>query len=115
MSMEDAQLLRSYVTERSEDAFRALVRRHIALVHGVARRQAGIDAHFADDVTQRVFVLLTQKAATLAGHTTLAGWLYTAARLESLKVARHEARRRDRETHAAAVNAPPESADAAPA
>ena len=113
MSMEDAQLLRSYVTERSEDAFRALVRRHIALVHGVARRQAGIDAHFADDVTQRVFVLLTQKAATLGGHTTLAGWLYTAARLESLKVARHEARRRDRETHAAAMNAPPDSADAA--
>jgi RNA polymerase sigma factor (sigma-70 family) len=115
MSMDDAQLLRTYVTERSEDAFRGLVRRHIAVVHGVARRQAGIDAHLADDVTQRVFVLLAQKASTLAGHTTLAGWLYTAARLESLKVARHEARRRDRETHAAAMNAPHDAADAAPA
>lgn len=115
MSMDDAQLLRTYVTGRSEDAFRALVRRHIALVHGVARRQAGIDAHLADDVTQRVFVLLAQKAAALAGHTTLAGWLYTTARLEALKVARHEARRRDREIHAAAMNAPPDSADPAPA
>jgi RNA polymerase sigma factor (sigma-70 family) len=115
MSMDDAQLLRIYVTERSEDAFRGLVRRHIAVVHGVARRQAGIDAHLADDVTQRVFVLLAQKASTLAAHTTLAGWLYTAARLESLKVARHEARRRDRETHAAVMNAPHASADAAPA
>lgn len=84
MSMDDSQLLRTYVTERSEDAFRRLVRRHIALVHGVARRQAGIDVHLADDITQRVFVLLARKASTLAGHTTLAGWLYTAARLESL-------------------------------
>jgi RNA polymerase sigma factor (sigma-70 family) len=78
----------------------------------VARRQGGIDPHLADDVTQRVFVLLAQKAPALAGHTTLAGWLYTAARLESLKAARHEARRRDRETHAGNMNAPHDSADA---
>lgn len=115
MAMDDAHLLRTYVTERSEDAFRGLVRRHIALVHGVARRQAGIDAHLADDVTQRVFVLLAQKASSFAPHAPLAGWLYTAARLESLKVARHEARRRTRETHAAEMNAPDDSADAAPA
>lgn len=115
MFMDDAQLLRAYVTERSEDAFRALVRKHIAVVHGVARRQAGVDAHLADDVTQRVFVVLAQKAPALARHTTLAGWLYTAARLESLKAARHEARRRDRETHAGDMNAPNDSADAAPA
>ncbi|MBC7367142.1 MAG: sigma-70 family RNA polymerase sigma factor [Undibacterium sp.] len=49
------------------------------------------------------------------GHTILAGWLATAARLESLKAARHEARRRDRETHAGDMNAPNESTDAAPA
>ncbi len=113
--MDDTQLLCTYVTERSEDAFRGLVRRHIALVHGVARRQAGIDAHLADDVTQRVFVLLAQKASSFAGHATLAGWLYTAARLESLKVARDEARRRARETRAAEMNAPHDSADSAPA
>lgn len=44
MSMDDAQLLRIYATERSEAAFRELVRRHIGVVNGVARRQAGIDA-----------------------------------------------------------------------
>ncbi|MBC7367143.1 MAG: hypothetical protein H7343_10100 [Undibacterium sp.] len=59
--MDDAQLLRTYVTERSEEAFCALVRRHIAVVHGVARRQAGIDAHLAADVTQRVFVFLARR------------------------------------------------------
>jgi RNA polymerase sigma factor (sigma-70 family) len=113
--MDDAQLLRTYVTARSEDAFRDLVRRHIAIVHGVARRQAGIDAHLADDVTQRVFVILAQKAPALSGHASLVGWLYTTARLESLRAARSEARRRNRETKAGDMNAPQDSAGAAPA
>lgn len=115
MPMDDDQLLRAYVTDRSEDAFRELVRRHIAVVHGVARRQAGIDAHLADDVTQRVFVLLARKAPTLTGHATLVGWLYTAARLEALRAARTEARRRNRETQAADMNGPQDCAGAEPA
>jgi RNA polymerase sigma factor (sigma-70 family) len=111
--MDDAQLLRAYVTDRSEDAFRELVRRHIAIVHGVARRQAGIDVHRADDVTQRVFVLLAQKASALAGHATLVGWLYTTARLEALRAARDEARRRNRETKAGDMNHDPAGAEPA--
>src|SRR5688500_89293 len=94
MSMDDDQLLQSYATHRSEEAFRELVRRHIAVVHGVARRQAGIDAHLADDVTQRVFIALAKKAHSLHDRTTLVGWLYTAARLEAARAARSEARRR---------------------
>lgn len=115
MPMDDAQLLRAYVTDRSEDAFRELVRRHIAVVHGVARRQAGIDLHLADDVTQRVFVLLGQKAAALNGHASLVGWLYTAARLESLRAARTEARRRNRETNAVDMNDPQDFTGGGPA
>jgi RNA polymerase sigma factor (sigma-70 family) len=111
MAMDDFQLLRAYVTERSEDAFRALVQRHIGLVRGVAVRQAGIDSHLADDITQRVFVILAQKAAKLTEHIALAGWLYTAARLESLKAARQEARRRNRETYANDMTADHNSAD----
>jgi len=79
MSMDDDQLLRAYAAHRSEDAFRELVRRHVAVVHGVARRQAGIDAHLADDVAQRVFIALARKADSLCDQTTLVGWLYTAA------------------------------------
>jgi RNA polymerase sigma factor (sigma-70 family) len=112
--MDDAELLRAYLTDRSEEAFRELVGRHIAIVQGVARRQAGIDAHLADDVTQRVFVLLAQKAPTLARHATLLGWLYTTARLESLRAARDEARRRNRETKAVDMNASQDSAGAEP-
>lgn len=104
MSMDDAQLLQAYVLHRSEEAFREIVRRHIAVVHGVARRQPGIDAHLADDVTQRVFIALAQKAHALRGHATLVGWLYTAARYEAARAARSEARRRNREMGAGDMN-----------
>lgn len=105
MSMDNDQLLlHAYALHRSEEAFRELVRRHIGIVHGVARRQVGIDAHLADDVTQRVFIALARKAHTLQGHATLVGWLYSAARLEAARAARSEARRRNRETRAGAMN-----------
>ncbi len=104
MDMDDEQLLRAYVAERSEDAFRELVRRHIAVVYGVARRQPGIDAHLADDVAQRVFIALAAKAAGVRGPATLVGWLYLAARHEAQRVVRDEARRRQRETKAATMN-----------
>ena len=83
MSMDDDQLLQAYVAHRSEGAFRELVQRHVAVVHGVACRQAGIDAHLADDVTQRVFIALAQKARSLQHQPTIVGWLYTAARFEA--------------------------------
>lgn len=115
MRMDDAQLLHAYVAERSENAFRELVRRHVAVVHGVARRQAGIDAHLAEDVTQRVFVLLAQKAPALSGQRSLGGWLHTAARFEALRTARAEARRRSRETNAGDMHVPaaPDDTEAA--
>jgi RNA polymerase sigma factor (sigma-70 family) len=105
MPMDDDQLLRAYATDRSEEAFRELVRRHIAIVHGVARRQAGIDAHLADDVTQRVFLALARKASSLRDQGSLVSWLYTAARLEAVHVARTEARRRNWEGKASDMNA----------
>ncbi len=107
MSMDDDQLLRAYVLDRSEAAFREVVRRHIAVVQGVVRRQAGIDAHLADDVTQRVFIALARKAHALRDRATLVGWLYTAARLEAARAVRSEARRRNRETGAGAMNDSP--------
>lgn len=111
--MDDDQLLQSYATHHSEDAFRELVRRHVAVVRGVARRQAGIDAHLADDVAQRVFLALARKAGALRGRAALVGWLYLAARLEAARTVRSEARRHHWEEKAGAMNQEPSQEPAA--
>ena len=102
--MDDAECLLLYAENRSEEAFRELVRRHINLVHGAALRQVGGDRHLAQDVTQRVFVVLARKAGALGGQATLAGWLYNAARFEATKAVRTERRRRSREEKAYMMN-----------
>ena len=98
----DRDLVRSYASEASETAFRALVSRHVDLVFATAYRQVG-DASLAEEVTQNVFVRLARKAPALAGHETLAGWLHRSAILESKACFRAEMRRRRREEVAAAL------------
>lgn len=78
-SVDDTTLLRRYSEEGAEDAFRALVRRHIDMVYGVALRKVGGDAHLAGDVAQRVFTDLARKADALRDHPALAGWLFTSS------------------------------------
>ena len=62
---DDSELLRRYAEARSQDAFAELVQRHLTLVYSTALRQAGGDAHLAQDVTQMVFTDLARKAAAL--------------------------------------------------
>ncbi len=100
MTEDDATLLRRYVRDRSEAAFAELVRRHVDLVYAAAWRRTDGDTHRAADVTQIVFTTLAQRAAALANHTVLAGWLYTTTRNAALNLQRGEARRRARETGA---------------
>src|SRR4051812_30163799 len=97
---DDADLLRRYAEEGSEDAFAELVRRHVNLVYSVALRQVNGDAHLAADATQVVFTDLARKAATLTGHHVLAGWLFTSARFAAAKLVRGEQRRHAREQEA---------------
>jgi RNA polymerase sigma factor (sigma-70 family) len=97
---DDAELLRRYATERSEEAFAELVQRHLGLVYHAALRQCGGDAHRAEDVAQQIFTDLARKAASLSRRPVLAGWLYTSTRYAAAQAVRTEARRQVREREA---------------
>lgn len=97
---DDATLLQRYARDRSEGDFAELVRRHLNLVYSAALRQVNGDTHLAQDVTQLVFTDLARKAAQLAGHHVLAGWLFTSTRFAAAKLVRGEQRRRTREQEA---------------
>ena len=76
--MDDATLLADFARDKSEEAFKELVRRHVGMVYSVCYRQLR-DAHWAEDVTQAVFILLVRKAASLPSGVVLGGWLYRSA------------------------------------
>src|SRR6266480_4458487 len=75
----DSRLLDEFLRTRSQDAFAALVRRHVDLVYSAARRQLGGNCAAAEDATQAVFLLLAQKADQLGG-TLLCAWLFATTR-----------------------------------
>jgi RNA polymerase sigma factor (sigma-70 family) len=95
----DARLLEQFARNGSEEAFAALVQRHIALVHSVAMRHT-VNAQHAQDITQAVFVILARKAGTLGRRTVLPGWLYHTARLTGANLQRAETSRVRREQEA---------------
>lgn len=101
---EDQQLLRRYVEAGAEDAFAALVHRHLDLVYSAALRQLNGDAHLARDAAQQVFVDLARKAHSLVDRPVLAGWLFTGTRFAAAKLVRREQRRRAREQEAHDMN-----------
>ena len=96
----DSELLRTYAEDGVEAAFAEIVRRHVNLVYSAALRQVNGDAHLAQEVTQLVFADLARKAAALARHQVLAGWLFTSTRYAAAKQVRGERRRQARETEA---------------
>lgn len=97
--MGDIDLLQEYTTRNSEEAFAAIVARHINLVYSVALRHAG-NPHQAQEITQAVFIVLARKARSLRSGTVLSGWLFHAARMTASNFLRTEMRRARREQEA---------------
>jgi RNA polymerase sigma factor (sigma-70 family) len=95
----DGRLLEQFARNGSEEAFAALVRRHIGLVHSVALRHTA-NPQQAQDITQAVFVILARKAGALGRRTVLPGWLYHTARLTAANLQRAETSRVRREQEA---------------
>ncbi|HEY5297851.1 MAG TPA: sigma-70 family RNA polymerase sigma factor [Verrucomicrobiae bacterium] len=96
---DDLTLLREFARNNSEEAFAALVSRHINLVYSVALRQVG-DAHLAEEITQAVFIILARKADSLGEKTILPGWLCRTARYASANALTIQRRRQQREQEA---------------
>jgi RNA polymerase sigma factor (sigma-70 family) len=114
MMSGDMELVREYARGGSEEAFAALVSRHINLVYSVAMRRVG-DAHLAEEITQAVFIILARKAGSLGADTILSGWLCRTARYASADAIKIQRRRRLREQEAhmqSVLNDSPPEADA---
>lgn len=86
-------LLRAFSERRDEAAFRELVRRHLSMVVGVAKRRVG-DYQTAEDIAQKVFIKLARKAANLDPDSIIGAWLHRVTVQEAMDYHRSEYRRR---------------------
>jgi RNA polymerase sigma factor (sigma-70 family) len=109
-STNDLDLLREFIRAQSQDAFTALVQRHLGLVYCAALRQVR-SPQLAEEVAQSVFTDLARNAARLKPDTVLTAWLYEVTRRTAINVVRGEARRQLREQIALEMNAMNATAD----
>jgi RNA polymerase sigma factor (sigma-70 family) len=101
--MTDRQLLERFLTQRDEDAFEALVRRHGPMVWGVCRRVLH-HLHDAEDAFQATFLVLARKAVAIRQRESVGSWLYGAAFRSALEA--KAVRRRSRERQVSAMPEP---------
>jgi RNA polymerase sigma factor (sigma-70 family) len=100
----DQELLQSFVGQRDEAAFAAVIRRHGPMVLRVALRTLQ-NEHDAEDVFQATFLILSQKAHTLRRQESLGSWLYGIAYRLALKAKATAGERRNREHRVTATPA----------
>ncbi|HEV3383438.1 MAG TPA: sigma-70 family RNA polymerase sigma factor [Gemmata sp.] len=87
----DRELLAQFASNRDEDAFEELVRRHGRMVLSVARRVTGSQQD-AEDAFQAAFLVLARRATHIKQPEQLANWLYGVAYRTALEA--RAARRR---------------------
>ncbi|MBN1669641.1 MAG: sigma-70 family RNA polymerase sigma factor [Kiritimatiellae bacterium] len=93
MNARDCELLRDFVENGSEDAFREIVENYTGLVYGTACRSLG-DRHLAEDAVQSTFMILARKARGLSRQVMLGSWLYRTVSLVCSHMKRAAMRRR---------------------
>ena len=99
-TQSDGQLLAEIAMSASQDSFEELVRRHGQMVFNVCCRFLG-KTHDAEDAAQAVFLVLWQKARSLTGRSSVAGWLHHVARNVSRRAITASDLRKLREREAA--------------
>jgi RNA polymerase sigma factor (sigma-70 family) len=92
----DGKLLGSFIDDRDQTAFEALVRRHGPMVLGVCRRVLH-NQQDAEDAFQATFFVLVRKAGFVVPREMVGNWLYGVARQTALRARALNARRRGRE------------------
>ncbi len=95
----DTELLKAWVRHQRQADFTEIVRRHLGIVRGIARRQVGTD--LADDTAQIVFAILARKASGLTELRSLGSWLHRVTMLQCRGVIRGQIR--DRRSHQSAM------------
>ncbi|PYM14260.1 MAG: hypothetical protein DME18_07135 [Verrucomicrobia bacterium] len=89
MTASDLELLQQYARRDSEEAFAALVSRHLDLVYSVALRQVR-SPQLAEEVAQSVFADLARNIHKLKPDTILTAWLYQVTRRTAISVVRRD-------------------------
>ncbi|HEX4055771.1 MAG TPA: sigma-70 family RNA polymerase sigma factor [Tepidisphaeraceae bacterium] len=99
----DGQLVRLYSESKSGSVFAELVARHAHWIYSCALREAH-NLHMAEDIVQAVFLVLAQKAPTLAEDIPLNVWLFRVTHYAAVQALRAEGRRKRHERTAASMN-----------
>jgi len=92
----DGELLASFIDQKDEVAFEALMRRHGPMVLAVCRRIVR-NHHDAEDAFQATFLVLARKASSIKPRGMVANWLHGVAFRTAMKAKTMTAKRHARE------------------
>jgi RNA polymerase sigma factor (sigma-70 family) len=104
-ALPDRFLLARFVADRSEAAFRELLRRHGPMVLGVCRSLLRQEQD-AEDAFQATFLVLARKADSIRKHDAVGSWLHGVAYQVARNLLASRRRRRRREPRTSAMSVP---------